>query len=631
MRHWPFLVGLAAISFASHGAALNDEDDQASALWNLAHGSLRPVEHPAHLYFNEENELREWPRYDHVPFPIGSTLLNILALPVAGVLVTLDRAIPLWLLLPTVALALLWQSAGLAWPWRRQGLDRLICTAALVVSLAAATMGFRAASPDQALYFPVTALQVTNLGLWALCGWLLWDLLRPRLPESGRAVAVTAFLLGPMLFWAQGLKYHMLTATLALAMLWLRSRPRTARIDMLLGAAAALLVWANLGPGVAAVAAIAAVEAPRLALHWRDRRLVLRQWGAILLGFAIGIAPFMAENAYLTGNPFLPPRLGGGGVADGAAGEEGGEPTVLQVLLASVKAVPGLVAALIQWPGIGEFARDLASLLTFGHRVEGGPLGVLFISPWLVAAAWSAWNVLRGRLRMPEARLAVAYLAAFAVVMTEPAVRQGAGVDVRMWLAAQPAFALLAAIALAPLLRRVADADLRPILAGTMGTVGGAYLALALLVGAGWRLGPTRYEHVHAFLLVVAALAVAAAMFVLGARLVWPRLARLAPRYVAYAMLVPALTWSIMFLWVAHTQVVAPEGHDGGGMFIPAMDPVAEALRDAVLWKTLAPIVYDGEGNLFFHPDYGRCHEDPNPCPEHLWRAPWVGNMTHET
>ena len=44
-------------------------------------------------------------------------------------------------------------------------------------------------------------------------------------------------------------------------------------------------------------------------------------------------------------------------------------------------------------------------------------------------------------------------------------------------------------------------------------------------------------------------------------------------RVTAVAAIVPVLAWTIMYCWVVHAMIPDFEGHEGGGMFVAALDP----------------------------------------------------------
>lgn len=78
-------LGLLLLLHASWGPGSNDEMDQASAYHNLSQGSLEvhDVDHSLYTVDYNGHEVAFKPRYEG-PTPVGSTMLNVLALPLAS-------------------------------------------------------------------------------------------------------------------------------------------------------------------------------------------------------------------------------------------------------------------------------------------------------------------------------------------------------------------------------------------------------------------------------------------------------------------------------------------------------------------------------------------------------------------
>ncbi len=633
---WSLL--LAGLLLASYGPSLNDEADQASALWNLGHGSLLVEEYPEAFYKLNERD-RFGVRSAGSDLPVGSTMLNVLSLPVAGALFVVDAVVPLWLAFSVLATVAMWGALGMRWPWSRQWQwsrheDRVEFAfrwMAFLVALALAANGFRATSPDLSLWFPHVALQVTNLSLWAVGAVLMWKLLGKHLPDpKGRTVALLAAVLGPWLYWGEGLKYHALSTFLVVALLVLRSAPRTPRRDLASGLVAGLAIWNSMGAGVVVLFALVLTELPRAWAQRRNVRGLAKSWAVLALGLAIGLSPWMAQNTYLTGTPFLPPESASSELATPLGQSELAENATTETsdsILLSLRALPGILAGAIGWDGPVPFTKNLLSILTTGHRVEAAPMGVLLVSPLLLAAIPGAFIALRRGGRTPEATLAIALLVSQALILTHAASGQGAGNDVRMWVPMIPALGLLAAIGAKPWLRPLdAKANRRAWMIAAASVILG-FLALATLVHAGHRFANTTHQHGATFLWAWLGLSACTAGIVVAAAIAGSKRAGRNARPVVLGIaLATTIIWSIMWCLVTPSQIPDYEGHVGGRMLVPVMDDVVSLLDRAVTYNPPLPTVYDIEGRLVIHPDYGFCTDVPNPCPEEIRWATWATN-----
>lgn len=632
MHRLAWAVLALGLLFGSYGAFLNDETDQASAFWNLSQGSLLVQEYPDAFYYVVADEIRTAPRFSFTDVPIGSTALNILALPVAGALVVLDQAIPLNVLFGTVAAAAVWRALGLSWPWKpesQDGASNGLIALAFAALVALATLGFRASGPTMSTFYAFPALKITNLVLFVVGGWLLWKTFeRHQIPFSTRLPVFIASMIGPWLFWSNGMKYHGLAGTLVALLLFIRSWPRTARTELAVGATIGIAVWNQPAGGLVMALAVAAAELPRL---WRDRkdaRHVARQWACIAVGLTLGLMPAFAENLYVTGSPFTFGQF----ASTGATSELGHSSTandtgsIASSWGQSLRALPSTIA---HWAGLDRgwtVVKDLASIFTTGERVEGKPLGILMTTPMFLAAGAGLVALTRRDPRTPATTLAVTLLVAQALLLTEPGTHQGGGRDVRMWLPMVPPLALLAAVGLAPHLRNLEIADVKRSLAIAAVAIILAWMALAGITASGHELGSSNFEHIRTFLFasfVVFALLVGT---VWSLAIIGNPVARRHSWTFTLGMAI-AMTglWTATFMLGDPQALLGSGESEGAMMFVPVMDPVVDWFYSKIVHNPPLPIVYDEFGNLVFHPDYGLCTREPNSCPTDWPKPLWIG------
>ena len=581
---------------------MNDEADQSAALHSLANGSLRVTEFEEAPY--ALHDFITWQRrWDDTP--VASTALNVLALPVLGVLLAADFLAPLtaWL-----AAAFVWALWGAVGPRRDPSIHPAFPTKWRLAVLAAlfvwAADRLRFDGPDVGFYYSTIALQFTNVALSIFAALLLWRIVAPIVPDTAaRTAFFAAFLVGPWMFWARGLKYHMLGATVVALVLWLLTKPRTLRRDVLIGIASGFAVWVNIGVGIVIIGALAVTELPRLWTQRRELARLSREWMALVAGAVIGLLPSLIENQVLFGNPFLPFYF-----AEAAGNDTAGS--------SALRAVPGILAHIMHWNGLGDFLLNLLSVFTTGQRVEGQPFGILMLNPILIFAPAGVWLWGRRRIREPMATFAVCLVTVQAILMTNASVRQGAGLDVRLWFHVLPALLVLAAFGARPVLASIGRGDVRRIATIAIASAAVPYLIVGAIVAVGYQLAPELGPHLlrtllgaWAVLLFILAFAWAAAAM-RGAN--WRR-----AKVTTVAILIAApLVWSIFFLWVQHPDLRDFREHEGAGMFVPGMDHVSSFAESLVFPPRGLPVVYDGNGTMVFHPDHGSCLVVPNPCPD---------------
>ncbi|MEK6975246.1 MAG: hypothetical protein AABY18_02775 [Candidatus Thermoplasmatota archaeon] len=597
----------------TYGFALNDEADQIAAFYNLAHGSLLVKEVPPSAYQLQDNIswLRRWDDR-----PIASTPLNLLALPVFAAIRLASAIAPLSVWFSGIATIGLWRAAGRPAPWRSP--PGVWGAAVLFGSWAFLAQGMRALGPDLDYYGATVALNVTSILLGILGSVLAWHALGRHAKPSWRPLLLAALLLGPWLYWARLAKYHMLGAVTMLGIIMLLQRPATWKRDFAVGVLAGFALWVNFGIGVVAILGLASLKLVTLLRAQGQRRQAMRTWVPLIVGGLIGLAPVMAENTYLFGNPFInfyfasPETSTGIGhttLSENETGAAGGNP-----VWASLKAIPAIFAHLMHWNGPLDFLKNLASTFTLGTRVEGLVFGIFLISPILALALVGMWRLARGPERPPDVAWAAAVLGWQAALGTNAGVMQGAGFDARLWFHLLPLLAILAAFGV-----RKATQELRPwrVLAGAGAFAATVFIAIWAIGQSGHRLGTPstvpRFVMYGTFILgtILVGLSVAWSIFKRSGR----TKARATTMAMAAALAMP-LVWGGLFMLVVHPHLPDSGSHQGGSFFIPVMGDVSSIIHGAVFPPAGLPMVWDGNGTLVFHPDYGSCLVNPNPCPD---------------
>ncbi len=310
-----FLIILGGLAlFAQPGPYINDEVGQLGALTSLADGSLLVTSDMPPGY----DPIRNW----HWGIPpvgaepranTGSTMSNVLALPVLGTLRALE--VPLG---PMGAVGLV--SATLIgvglWAWRG---DRWVAAGAgSAVFLGAIAMQVWS-TPPASPYLEAGALQLVDMTFHAFASALLYDLLRNRVSRPGLATALYAFGT-PAMFWGLNLKYHAIAISCAMICIWLyQEGHRTGPLRTALAfAVAGLAVWNHLPNGLLVTASLGLMAVPAVMLGaWP----LVKRAGAGIAGFAVGVVPEvwdrMAHNALEVRDRFI--QIGGTG-AGGAGG-----------------------------------------------------------------------------------------------------------------------------------------------------------------------------------------------------------------------------------------------------------------------------------------------------------------------
>lgn len=557
---WLFPALLILVS--SYGWTINDEADQSAALYNLAHGSLRVRQVPSSSYAIED-EVVQTRRWDDTP--VASTFLNVVALPVAALLLVATAVVPVPLFVGGVALAFAWRGFSLARPWGSgTRLEQAVRWATFVAGLAFLTWGFDIDGPDVHFYWATIALQATNVLLALLAARLLWDIATPLVSDPGtRLLAVGAVTLGSFLFWAQALKYHMLGFLITTLVLWLLIRPRSRVRDLALGAACGLAFWVN--PIVGIPALLATTVAWAFASRGRAGPLVA-------VGLALGLAPAMGESWILYGSPFETFYTTGAIAPDRPASAEPYTASIAVPLALGQDYVEGVLG----WQGVRHFAANLASTWTTGHRLDGDSLGILVITPVLALAARGAWLQARASPAAPWAIWSLSLLIAQAVLFTNAGVVQGAGPDARLWFHVLPAAATLAFAGIPKGLTLPA----RRVLGHALVAVALVLALGALVMASGLRFGDGATQNarnLHLF-----AVCLAAAALVAWSAIAWARpdaKFRLAHAGAVIAVASPIL-WTVAFVLLDPTRLPRLGQHEGGGMVIPVMERIVVALRE---------------------------------------------------
>lgn len=580
---------LAALVLGTYGLAINDEQDQVSALHNLADGSLEVREHPEQ-YYRAKDGMHKVVRFPGEQ-PVGSTLLNYFAIPSLLVVRAADEVAPLGVWTAAAALVLGWSLQPSS---RRRPVGLWLAGAGMLLL----TSGFRFDPIDIDLVGPLVALQFTNVLFLGVTAAFLAAIIDRHVEGQGKTIAVTAVLIGPLVYWGSRLKYGMLAATLVATTLWLVGEPPSARRNLAVGVVVALAIWNNVGEGVILLGATAgwfAYETVRTRA-WSLTRLMLP-----IAGLAIGLIPWALENQALRGNPFAASYL---------VPIDGSPPTgsgVLHVL--------SLAFASDIWHGPTDFLANLLGQWTTGWRMESHPLGVFAISPLL---ALGLWTVCRTRWwRRSDHFLAIAFIVLHVAMLTNRVVRHGWGPDARLLLPTLPAVGVLAAPAIARLTERAGvRADSTAVLVG----LGWAAIGLALFgfIGVIFDQGLRNPEVNRVLYWAWALLSVAVMMNII--LLQWSRIVSWGRPLVPIAV---GILLSMPILWIGLTSVVASTGApvaDAGtdetvGAFIPLVDDLRNVLAPRLFPYGPLPIVTDELGRVVFHPDYGYCAVEPSPCP----------------
>jgi hypothetical protein len=346
---------------------------------------------------------------------------------------------------PRVAVAAVWSLVVLALALRigrYVDYERHAAVGGSVVALVAFGLNLSVATPLDATWFPLLALQTSTAVASAFVAVVLYRLVariysrRVGLVAGLGTVVATGF--G---FWAVIPKRHAVVTALLVATLYClyRSREATARrrqrrFRMLAYVWVGLVTWVNALEGLVAFVTLLAVDLPTA------RSNDLRTLVAVAGAFALSLVPFFLTNYLVVGSPIEPPHLwpgydGGpiGESAGGSAGTSGGSAAggsggavgklvlltefFTQGIRATVEQPIRLVGTFLRSGGIAQPFIDKGNADVELAMLETAPvLGVLAVLPVL------AVSKLRAGIARPDRRdplVAVdAFVALFAVLFT---------------------------------------------------------------------------------------------------------------------------------------------------------------------------------------------------------------------
>jgi hypothetical protein len=587
---------------ACYGFALNDEADQIAALHNLAQGSLRVEEVPPSAYqvFDNITWQRRWDDR-----PVASTPLNLLALPVLAGIRVMAFVAPLGVWFAGLAAVAIWRSIG----WRITTAEGSPAPVLGVVAIGLVLgHGLRELGPDVDYYGAAIALNVTGIILGVIGSMLAWRLLGVHVTGAWRGILLAALVAGPWLYWSRLAKYHLLTAVFVLLILLALTSPRTRRRQLILGALVGLTYWTHFAVGLVALLAVGTLE-----LRWLlagQTQGAARFEFALLSGLFIGALPSLLENQYLFGNPLFNFYFAGASPTNATTSNPDG--AWWTAIWSTLERVPQIASQLLHWNGPQDFALNLFSILTFGGRVEGQASGFLFICPLLVLlAARGLYRFIRSSDRPDHVVWAIAFLAWQAILGTNAGVVQGAGYDPRLWFHIWPLLALLSAYGVPSHQPREAAP---PIVLG-LAVVTFILLGMRLIATAGFQFdhGPAQAaEYVLMGTRILAVLAVAVAVVILSLKPAW-RTAGIVIS-VGFLLAVP-MSWSALYVVGLHPRLPDTDQIEGGTMLVPLSAAASDFVYHSLAPITAKPFVWNENGTLVFHPDYGNCLVTPTPCP----------------
>lgn len=581
-----WLLFLLSLLTASHGAYLNDSRDQAAGLHALSEGSLRLSDGYGHLYYQGGNLSQQERRTDGVP--VGSTVLNVVALPMDLALRGVDHVIPFAVLLAFLVPVALAKTLSVS-PWN----DRLRDGHQLALLFLLAAVGYfltgrLSKTPDLDLWHPFIALQATNIALFLLAAWRFHKLLSRHVDLRWAHIVTLATFAGSLLFWAPTMKYHVLSALLVVLMLEVSERTGP-RARILLGILAGLAFATNLGSGAVAVVAVGA---------WTTWRVLRKRWPAAAMwhvpaGGLVGMLPFFIENLLLFGNPLTSFYQ----VPQGTNATVGAERTGWFAQYA------------LGWESPLAWLEGISSVFVTGIAVEGSPLGVFHIQPLLIAAVVGSWL---GR-RHASARLAALLLLLQAIVMLRPSLLQGDGVDVRLWTNVLPAMGLLAGLALA----KARAPSPKGVAAWAIGslTLAVAFLALLDLLDVGYTDQHSKGEHIRTYLNLIG---IFWGLVALMGLVLWRTLMgdRDRSTWMAGTAIGVTAVWVFTFMILSHTGLSPYQGDEEHTHWLDGVGQASDWMFYRLLPEYPLPIVYNEDGSLAFHPDHGRCDDPGVSCPD---------------
>lgn len=588
---WALVALLLGLTFGTYGWRINDEQDQVAAFHNVAQGSLFVLEHPRQYYDIADGGIT-WETRFPGKIPVGSTLLDMLGLPVLALVRVADALLPMGVWISVLASAAAYRL--LPGNWRTP-----LMAKAGVVAVPVLAVGFRAPNPDIDLMGPLVALQFTNLLLYACTAYFVARTVARFVAGPGAIPLVAAVVL-PLVYWGTRLKYTMLAVFLVALAVWLAGEAPSIRRNLALAFTAAFSIWNNIGEGIVLAGAVGVLL---LAELLRNRPLRTKvSLAAPAIGLVVGLLPWAMENMLLRGSPFAASYL----FPDSQDSVETVQGSILHFLLAQA-------LALDVWNGWKDFFLNLVDPWTLGYRTEGQPLGVLAMSPLLAAFVLAA----RPRVaRSPEGLLGWTFLLLHAVMLTNRIVRQGFGADARLLVPVLPIVGALAARAAGPWFATWGRTDVRRLAAGATAVFGIAFAAvwIASAAGplhAGLKMWPTDKSLLLAWCGVLLALGLFALLFARFRLLPW------SPRQVG-TLLLGALI-SLPLLWaVSATAAYGTDlRSDTPGQRVSNFLPLAQSVNEAaspVLTPFQFPLVRE-DNYTVYAPEYGYCDVDPSPCP----------------
>lgn len=610
-------LGLAflALLLASYGAGSNDEMDQAVAMHNLAQGSWEVEEFPRQIYMvpyldgtavlNIRNP---------APYPIGSSMLNFLALPATFMAHGIGAVLPLGFVAAAVAVGLGWSALGGPAPWLGDRRGKALRVAGLLGAFVVATWGFgvmpgAGQSPDLPYQRAYIGLQATNLVLYALTCWLLWPLLRRRTTtDRGALVFLLAVVLGPLMVWGESAKYHTLSALLVVIALRLLDTPQTRWTTIGLGTAVGLGIWNQIGVGSVMLVALAFAQVREAWLFRHQLAELGRRWLGLLVGVALGMVPYLIENQLFFGSPWLPFYFAEGAAVTGEPSSYAVGPRSMQASLVLLPAAVlgravDVVRRIIGWKGPLDFLDNLATGYVWGEA-EGYPTPVLWLSPLLAGFVVFELRWARRRQRLDGASAyAAALVLAQLLLLTNFAPKQGFGSDMRLYAHLLPALGLLAVAAWGPAVS-TAMRPLRHPWRATAVLVSVLLGVTAVLSTAFQEGSQDPRQHVRTLHMAYAGVLLGGLLFLVAMRRIdWVHtpMHKLVAALIVLSLALPAL-WTVTFLLTQPSAVAQEERNEFAVMLLPGMQPVTEAAQDLLLIDAAT--------------DFEPPQREPEPAPE---------------
>lgn len=415
------LLGVLVL-FWQPGIIFQDETAQAAGLRSLSEGHYLVHDLPAGYdvpYFGHWAILNHQGQY---LAPVGSTPLNLLALPVFFILKTLAGNGSIWsafgfvqsILLGTGVAAI----AHLSPRWRHVAPGAGI----VVGTVCWAASGFREVQLTLAPYLEFAALEITNMVLAAAGAVLLFHVANRHVGQRAALAACLLYLFAtPAFLWAEAAKYHALGMALMVSLAWAYERggQTSPKRTALACAICLLLAWTYFPFGVVALVTFALLSLSAWRLGFMP---AVQRWGSaagvlVLAGISFWLMRLLQGHV---GEQFLP-QVSGGRIdfADVALqfdpGNSGG------------------------WIGHSVFADPMGTMRAFWHLVfwadsqqSGQPLALLQATPWAFATvavlAKKQWRQL-----MPTAwrwGLCI-YLLLLIALLGETLVQPGGSYDMR--------------------------------------------------------------------------------------------------------------------------------------------------------------------------------------------------------